>query len=149
MSSSPKKVAGQVRRVINRLIFLEKRSVFKHGILRLYPSEIHLMQVLKETPDLNAGKMAQRLGISNGAVSQTLARLERKKLIIKTKDPALKNELTVTFTKSGKAAIQGFEKEQAPAIDAFSGYLSGLSDNDINVIESFLSHMEDLLKRLE
>jgi len=149
MSSSPKKVAGQVRRVINRLIFLEKRSVFKHGILRLYPSEIHLMQVLNETPDLNAGKMAQRLGISNGAVSQTLARLERKKIIIKTKDPALKNELTVTFTESGKAAIQGFEREQVSAIDAFSGYLSGLSNNDINIIEHFLSHMEDLLKMLE
>ena len=149
MSSSPKKVAGQVRRVINRLIFLEKRSVFKHGILRLFPSEIHLMQVLKETPELNAGQMAQRLGISNGAVSQTLARLERKRIITKTKDPALKNELTVTFTESGKAAIQGFEREQASAIDTFSGYLSDLSDNDRNVIEHFLSHMEDLLKRLE
>ena len=149
MISSPKKIAGQVRRVINRLIFLEKRSVFKYGILRLYHSEIHLMQVLKETPDLNAGKMAQRLGISNGAVSQTLARLERKKIIIKTKDPALKNELTVTFTESGKAAIQGFEMEQASAIDVFSRYLAGLSNNDRNVIECFLSHMEDLLKRLE
>lgn len=138
-----------MRRVINRLIFLEKRSVFKYGILRLYPSEIHLMQVLKEAPDLNAGKMAQRLGISNGAVSQTLARLERKKIIIKTKDPALKNELTVTFTESGKAVIQGFEMEQASAIDVFSRYLSGLSSNDRNVIECFLSHMEDLLKRLE
>lgn len=149
MGSSPKKVAGQVRRVINRLIFLEKRSVFQHGILRLYPSEIHLMQVLKETPDLNAGQMAQRMGISNGAVSQTLARLERKGIIVKTKDPALKNELTVTFTESGKAAIQGFEREQASAINAFSRYLAGLSNNDRNVIERFLSHMEDLLKKLE
>jgi len=107
------------------------------------------MQALKETPDLNAGQMAQRMGISNGAVSQTLARLERKSIIIKTKDPALKNELAVTFTESGKAAIQGFEREQASAIDTFSGYLSGLSNNDRNVIERFLSHMEDLLKRLE
>lgn len=85
MSSSPKKIAGQVRRVINRLIFLEKRSVFKYGILRLYPSEIHLMQVLKETPDLNAGKIAQRLGISNGAVSQTLARQNERRLLLKPK----------------------------------------------------------------
>ncbi|MBU0543767.1 MAG: MarR family transcriptional regulator [Proteobacteria bacterium] len=107
------------------------------------------MQVLKETPELNAGQMAQRLGISNGAVSQTLARLERKRIITKTKDPALKNELTVTFTESGKAAIQSFEREQSSAIDTFSGYLSELSDNDRNIIEHFLSHMEDLLKRLE
>ena len=149
MDSGPKKIAGQVRRVINRLMFLEKRSVFQHGKLRLYPSEIHLMQVINETPHLNAGQMAQRLGISNGAVSQTLARLERKRIITKTKDPALKNELTVTFTESGKAAVQGFEREQASAITIFSRYLSGLSLTDRNVIERFLSHMEDLLKRLE
>lgn len=149
MNSSTKNVAGQVRRVINRLIFLEKRSVFQQGPLRLYPSEIHLMQIINETPELNAGRIAQRLGITNGAVSQTLARLERKKMINKTKDPALKNELTVTFTASGKAAIQAFEKEQAAASHSFASYLSGLSTNDRIVIEGFLSQMEELLKKLE
>ncbi|MBI5583303.1 MAG: MarR family transcriptional regulator [Deltaproteobacteria bacterium] len=107
------------------------------------------MQVIKETPALNAGRMAQKLGISNGAVSQTLARLERKRMINKTKDPALKNELTVTFTESGRAALQGFEREQASAMNIFSSYLSGLSSNDRSVIERFLAHMEDLLKKLE
>lgn len=149
MNSSSKNVAEQVRRVINRLIFLEKHSVFQQGPLRLYPSEIHLMQVINESPELNAGRIAQRLGITNGAVSQTLARLERKKVINKTKDPALKNELTVTFTASGKTAIQAFEKEQAAALHSFARYLSDLSTNDRIVIERFLAQMEELLKKLE
>ena len=87
MHPEPRKLAGQIRRVTNRLIFLEKRSVFRHEGLRLHPSEIHLMQVIAEHPDLNAGEMAQKLGVSNGAVSQTLARLERKGVIKKAKDP--------------------------------------------------------------
>jgi DNA-binding MarR family transcriptional regulator len=70
------------------------------------------MQVIAEHPDLNAGEMAQKLGVSNGAVSQTLARLERKGVIKKVKDPSLKNRVTASFTASGSQAIQLFEKNR-------------------------------------
>jgi len=65
MSSHPEKIAGQIRRVINRSMFLEKRAILHHEDLRLYPSEIHLMQVISEGADLSAGEMARKLGISN------------------------------------------------------------------------------------
>ena len=148
MNTPTKKVAGQLRRVVNQLLFLDKRSVFQYKKIHLYPSEIHLMQVIKENPDFNAGKIAQKLGISNGAVSQTLTRLERKGIIIKTKDPAQKNELTVTFTKSGLEAIQDFEKQQAPALNIFNDYFSKISVTDRMAIEGFLSHMEEFFKKL-
>jgi DNA-binding MarR family transcriptional regulator len=149
MNSESRKLAGRIRRVINRLIFLEKRAVFRHRGLRLHPSEIHLMQVIAEQPDLNAGEMAQRLGVSNGAVSQTLARLERKGVIQKEKDPSLKNRVTAAFTDTGKKAIKGFEEEQASSVEAFSKYLAGLSERDREVIGSFLSNVEELLKGLD
>ena len=98
MYSQPQRIAGQIRRVINRSMLLEKRSILNHETLRLYPSEIHLLQVIKEGEDLSAGEMARKLGISNGAVSQTLKRLEKKGVIKKTKDPALKNKVTATLT---------------------------------------------------
>jgi DNA-binding MarR family transcriptional regulator len=148
MHSEPKKLAGQISRVANRLIFLEKRAVFRHEGLRLHPSEIHLMQVIAEHPDLSAGEMAQKLGVSNGAVSQTLARLERKGVIKKTKDPSLKNRVSATFTESGREAIQLFEEERASSVESFSNYLAGLSEREREVIESFLSHVDDFLKGL-
>lgn len=149
MTLEPRNLAEQIDRVINRLIFLEKRTVFQRGTLRLHPSEIHLMQVIQERPDLNAGEMAQRLGVSNGAVSQTLARLERKGVIRKVKDPSLKNRVTAVFTESGRAAIQGFEEERASAMGSFADYLAGLAERDEQVIESFLLHMEEFLDELE
>jgi DNA-binding MarR family transcriptional regulator len=148
MNPELKKLADQLRRVLNGLIFLEKRSVLRHGGLRLHPSEIHLMQVISEQPNLNAGDMAQKLGISNGAVSQTLARLERKGIIKKSKDPALKNRVTATFTAFGKEAIKRFEAKQASSRKAFSAYLAGLSERDRKVIGSFLSNVEEFLNRL-
>ena len=110
MNPEPRKLAAQIRRVINRLIFLEKRSVLRHGGLRLHPSEIHLMQTISEYPDANAGDMARMLGVSNGAVSQTLARLEKKGVIKKHKDTSLKNRadrILYRVRKGGYAAFRG------------------------------------------
>jgi DNA-binding MarR family transcriptional regulator len=149
MPPQPRNIANRIRRVINRLIFLEKRSVLQLGRLRLHPSEIHLMQVIVEQPDLNAGEMAQRLGVSNGAVSQTLARLERKGVITKVKDPSLKNRVTAILTASGRAAIQRFAEERASSVESFSNYLASLSEREREVIEGFLSHMEEFLEELE
>jgi DNA-binding MarR family transcriptional regulator len=107
------------------------------------------MQVIIEYPDASAGEMAQRLGVSNGAVSQTLARLEKKGVIKKHKDPSLKNRVTAAFTASGKEAMERFESEQAPSRELFSYYLKGLSKTEREAIGSFLSHMEDFVQRLE
>lgn len=148
MNSEPKGIEPRVRRLLNRMIFLGKRTVFKRGTLHLYPSEIHLMQVIKEQPGVNAGAMARHLGVSNGAISQTLTRLEGKGVIRKAKDASLKNEVTATFTESGRTAMRRFEEEQAEAIKTFSSYLSSLSKNERKIIENFLSHMEELLTRL-
>ncbi len=149
MNPEPRKLAAQIRRVINRLIFLEKRSVLRHGGLRLHPSEIHLMQVISEYPDSSAGEMAQRLGVSNGAVSQTLARLERKGVIKKSKDPSLKNRVTASFTASGKEAMERFEAQQASSRESFSNYLTGLSKSEREVIGGFLSRIEEFMQGLE
>ncbi len=148
MRPVPTELAGRIRRVANSLIFLEKRSVFQHEGLRLHPSEIHLMQVIKECPDLNASEMAQRLGVTNGAVSQTLARLERKGVIKKAKDPSLKNRVTATFTDTGRTAIQSFEGQRASSVELFSTYLAGLSETEREVIGGFLSRVEQFLEGL-
>jgi DNA-binding MarR family transcriptional regulator len=148
MSSQSRKIAGQIRRVINRSMFLEKRTILHLEDLRLYPSEIHLLQVIKEGADLSAGEMARKLGISNGAVSQTLNRLEKKGVIKKTKEPALKNKLTATLTDFGLAAIRQFEQGQEGTMKTFSSYLGELSQGERKVIEGFLSRLEVFLKEL-
>jgi DNA-binding MarR family transcriptional regulator len=149
MSLQPERIAGQIRRVINRSMLLEKRSILKHETLRLYPSEIHLLQVIKEGDDPSAGEMARKLGISNGAVSQTLKRLEKKGVIKKTKDQALKNRLSATLTEVGKTAIRQFEQGQEGTMKAFSSYLGELSQGERKAIEGFLSRLEEFLKSLE
>ncbi len=92
--------------------------------------------------------MAQHLDVSNGAVSQTLARLERKGVIEKSRDRYFKNRVTVSFTASGREAIRRFEEQQASSAESFSKYIAGLSESERKVIWDFLSHMEEFFKRL-
>jgi DNA-binding MarR family transcriptional regulator len=148
MPTPSKKMAAQIRRVLTRTLRLEKRVIFRQETLKLYPSEIHLLQVIAEEAGLSAGAMAKRLGITVGAVSQTLHRLEQKGMIIKTKNPSLKNKLTATLTKSGQRAFRRFEEEQETSLKAFSSYLGSLTGKDRRIIEGFLTQMEEFLKSL-
>jgi DNA-binding MarR family transcriptional regulator len=142
-------IGGSIRRVLNRAMVLEKKTLLDHGSLRLYPSEIHLMQVIHEGMDLSAGGMARRLGVSNGAVSQTLNRLGKKGVINKTKNPALKNKVTAELTETGKAAFRQFAERQESSMKSFSSYLAGLSGRDRKIVEQFLGRLEDFLTGLE
>jgi DNA-binding MarR family transcriptional regulator len=149
MSAPTNKIGSSIRRVLNRAMVLEKKTLLDHGALRLYPSEIHLMQVIHEGTDLSAGEMARRLGVSNGAVSQTLNRLEKKGAIKKTKEPALKNKVTAELTETGEAAFRQFEERQESAMKTFSSYLAGLSDRERKVVEQFLARLEGFLIGLD
>jgi DNA-binding MarR family transcriptional regulator len=97
-------LTSQVQLIINQLLFLEKRKNLTFEGISLYPSEIHLMLETKGDQAVNATKIADKLGITKGAVSQTLARLEKKGIIEKIKDPYNKNELSIILTPMGKRA---------------------------------------------
>jgi DNA-binding MarR family transcriptional regulator len=148
MHLKPYKIAEQLQRIVNKLIFLEKKGIFQHGNTRLYPSEIHLMLVIDNGQATNATEMAKRLGVTKGAVSQTMSRLEKKGMLYKSKDPFNKNELTASFTSSGKEAVTQFQELRASFHQAYGDYLSTLSENDRDVIGRFLSHVEGIIDEM-
>jgi DNA-binding MarR family transcriptional regulator len=139
----------QTMRMMNQLIFLEKKFYFTYKELTLFPSEIHLLGLISEGASVNATTMADKLGVTKGAVSQTLSRLEKKKAIIKTKDPFNKNVLTVQFTPTGLNALQSFSKMRMETKNQFLKYLGALTANEKTIINTFLGQMELFIKELE
>ena len=89
-------LATKILRTINHLIDIEKRRVLAHRNLKLHPSEIHLLLFTQAVQDKNLSEMAQKLGISKGAVSQTISRLEAKGILTKKLDPSQKNEVQIS-----------------------------------------------------
>ena len=138
----------QILRLINKIIFLEKKSIIQHGDLRFFPSEIHLMNVIASGEDLSALDMANRLGVTKGAVSQTLSRLETKGIIIKEKDPRYKNRLKVNLTETGKEVFAIHQETQAGFQSQYSKYLSSISEKERDVIRNFLKQLEGLIDKV-
>ena len=149
METSTDKIKKQIVHVINKTIFKEKKKIFNFRGTALYPSEVHLLLVIKNDIDTNATAIAKQLGLTKGAVSQTLVRLEKKGIILKTKDPYNKNELTLSLTKFGEKAYELCQSRQAAFIEAHEGYLAALGPQEKEVILNFLLHMEQAIDDLE
>ena len=148
MTRSKKALADQIMRLSNKMIFLEKKSIIKHGDLKLYPSEIHLINVIEDEKNINASKMAIRLGVTKGAVSQTLARLEKKGILYKTKDSQNKNELTVHFTPLGKDILRENRKAQTSLQKKYAKHFADISPEEEGIIMTFLTKMEKFFDSL-
>lgn len=115
----------------------------------MYPSEVHVMLVIETEIDTNATEIARLLGVTKGALSQTLTRLENKGIILKTKDPFNKNELTLSLTDLGQKAFKHCQTSQAAFSKAHDRYLAKLNSKEKEVIHHFLQHMEKAIDDIE
>lgn len=149
MKTINEEIKEQIIQVINKTIFSEKKRIFKFKDVTLYPSEVHLMLVIKNKIDTNATEIAKQLGLTKGAISQTISRLEKKGIILKTKDPYNKNELTLSLTPLGKKAYKLCESIEASFIGAHDGYLAKLNSKEKEVIFNFLKHLEKAIAGLK
>lgn len=148
MQTATEKIKEQITQVINKIIFTEKKKIFKFKGITLYPSEVHLMLVIKNGIDTNATEIAKQFGLTKGAISQTIARLEKKGIVRKTKDPFNKNELTLSLTNFGKKAYSFCQSGQVAFIKAHEGYLAKLNPEEKEVVLDFLRHMEKTIDDL-
>lgn len=131
--------------LVNRMVFLEKRHVFRHGELRLHPSELHLLLAVQAEPEANATRLAALLGVTKGAVSQVLKRLEAKGMVHKRVDPVQKNEVTASFTAPGRQALEAFLAEREGSRRRFTQYLDSLPDSEQAVLRRFLAEVASYL----
>jgi DNA-binding MarR family transcriptional regulator len=134
----------ELQTIINKILFLERKNLLRLKDITLYPSEIHLLLVVNRDQPSNATKMAEKLGITKGAVSQTLTRLERKGILIKSK-----NELTVSLTATGKTAYDQYEKIRLSLFNQFESCFSNFSVSEREIIYRFLLSLESALDKIE
>jgi DNA-binding MarR family transcriptional regulator len=146
MKASNETVLAQLERVINQILFLKRKSLFQFQGVKFYPSEIHLMLMVKDKTATNATKMARQLGVTKGAVSQTLTRLEKKGVLSKTKDPFNKNELTLKFTPFGSQAFEYYGRRSAELGKNHENRLESFTEEEKEVIQRFLKGLEEVFE---
>lgn len=111
----------------------------------LHLSEIHLIEFIGDNEKLSISEIARKKNITKGAVSQTLIRLEGKKLIVKALNLENKSQAIVSLTKKGWTAYCEHKKYHEDINKVILSCIHGKSKEDINAIYDFLEELENLL----
>lgn len=63
------------------LVDLDKKTRYYGTDVPIFHSEIHVIMAIAEHPGIHVGGLADILGVTKGAVSEILKKLERKALV--------------------------------------------------------------------
>jgi DNA-binding MarR family transcriptional regulator len=99
------------------------------------------MDVLERAGQLGAGEIARQTGLTSGAVTALLDRLERAGYVRRLPDPADRRRILVRLT---ELALQGAAEIYGPFSEVMSEY-GGYTDADLRLIVGFLERGSDLL----
>ncbi|WP_042161855.1 MarR family winged helix-turn-helix transcriptional regulator [Paenibacillus gorillae] len=97
-------------RLILQLRKLERQPRTFEGIGPLTPSEMHTIDAIGPEGSVLMSELAARLGITKGAVTQLIARLESKTLVVRSMHPTDHRSTLISLTVQGKAAYTMHEE---------------------------------------
>ena len=80
---------------------------------KLYQSEIHFIDAIGLDGGYSASELSEKLGVTNGAVTQVSDKLLKKKLIEKYKKQGNKKTVYFKLTEEGAVAYKNHEKFHA------------------------------------
>ena len=136
-------------RVLKLAVQLEKkpRKFGTHELLT--SSEIHLIEIIGDYAEsLSVTDLAGVLGVTKGAVSQTLKKLENKGLTSKRTDPENNSRSIAELTAKGKTAFYAHQHWHETMDGGFKEYFKNLSQDRIDFLVEFLTTFEVFLKRI-
>lgn len=154
--SRDKELADKILDSINVLIALDKKRVVTHNKKNLYPSEVQILmelciiedKELKIVEDTNVTEIAKQMGLTKGAVSQTLSRLQKKGIITKKIQPKNNNKLKIGFTKSGTQLMLLLDNTKKSIEGKYLRYLKKLSEKEKDTISDFLDKMIRIMEKI-
>jgi len=104
----------------------------------LYPSEINALTFIGEKPGISVTELAELSGVTKGAVSQLLNRLDAKGMILRKEDPSNLSRINVHLTALGKKAHRGQRAFIRRSRRSLIKHLNGMTSGELDILERFL-----------
>lgn len=102
------------------------------------------LDVIDQRPGLTAGELAAAVGLSPGAVTTVLDRLEARGFVIRTRDPGDRRRVTLELTPEAKRRAW---EAYGPLGEMGGPFIQELSDKDLETIIGFLRHGMEINQR--
>lgn len=110
-------------------------------------SEIHMIEIIGDNENMSVTDIGKWIGVTKGAISQGLKRLEKKELTTKKTDPENLSRSIVYLTAKGNMAYWAHKHWHETMDGGFSHYLKALDPHSTDIIVDFLTRIEDFLAR--
>ncbi|GGD49803.1 MarR family winged helix-turn-helix transcriptional regulator [Paenibacillus nasutitermitis] len=114
----------------------------------LYHSEIHTLNEIKEHEGIHITALAEHCGVTKGAVSQVLKKLEQKGLITKEKDIRNQSRIILKVTAKGETAYAHHLEYHNKFKKMVVEILQDVPVDKVTFAKDFLTKIEEKLSHL-
>lgn len=112
----------------------------------LHMIEAHTIEIIGENNDITASEIAKKMYKTKGAVSQTIDKLIKKGLIVKTSHPKDNRKFILELTENGKIVFEHHRKKDETAFDRYLDRLEGYTEEDFKKCKDIMSKIFKLKK---
>ena len=142
------KIAYESLEMAFALMELDKKTRYYGTDVPIFHSEIHVIKAIAEHPCIHVGGLADILGVTKGAASEILKKLEWKALVKKEVDDLNLSRYSLSLTEKGEKAhknhmhyhdiLNGMvEDELQNATEAEQEFLLNFFSTMVNRVENF------------
>lgn len=136
-------------RIASKISEIDKKTRYYGTDEPLFEAEIHMIKSIKENEGIHVTGLAYMLGITKGAVSKTIMKLQHKGMIIKDTDPNNLSRLVLKLTTKGETAYKNHEKLHEKYEALFNDVLKNASEENKKFLSDFLKIVDEKIDTFE
>ena len=115
----------------------------------IYRKEIHTLQAIGRHPKINITALAEHMGVTKGAMSQTIAKLIKKGMVRKQYAQGSKKEVILELTDLGFTGFHNHEKFHKGMFDIAREYYGERLGTKIEVFKTVMTDFKAILDEYE
>jgi DNA-binding MarR family transcriptional regulator len=129
-------------RIMNKMAKLEKKPRSYGTVHMLYGSEIHTIEAIGNNPGISVTELAALQGVTKGAVSQIIQKLEKKDLIIRMKNMNSDKQVFLKLSDVGNIAFKAHSDFHAKVFPDLVDVVKGIDQHTLDKMEDVLLSIE-------
>lgn len=135
-------VSYALLRVVWTLFEFDKKSHYYETDTPLFEAEIHMIVAIQDCPGLHLAGYAQKFGVTKGAISQIVQKLERKGMVTKEKVFGNQSKIMLALTEKGRVAYAAHARLHREFDAMIDRLLEGEPAEHVMFLKNFLRKVE-------
>jgi DNA-binding MarR family transcriptional regulator len=140
------RISYSLLRVVYKFFEIDKKTRYYGTNVPLFPSEIHMINKIKQNEGIHVTGLANILKVTKGAVSQVIMKLEKKGLVQKEKDIYNQSKLVLKLTAKGETAYSNHEKFHKKIDVMVNEIVKDASKEEVKFFKNVLTTLEERLE---